>query len=80
VGKPILYGTTREFLTHFGLNSLTDLPSMEEFGEILSSMASAPEGTPAFEEGNGRDAGNGDDEVGEDDEDEAEREDDGDDS
>ncbi len=25
LGRPILYGTTREFLQHFGLNSLSDL-------------------------------------------------------
>ncbi len=41
VGKPILYGTTREFLTHFGLNSLEDLPSVEEFGE-LAGLDPAP--------------------------------------
>ncbi len=40
VGKPILYGTTREFLTHFGLNSLEDLPSFEEF-ERLAGIAPA---------------------------------------
>jgi segregation and condensation protein B len=32
VGRPILYGTTFEFLRAFGLNSLADLPSAEEFG------------------------------------------------
>lgn len=30
-GRPILYGTTEKFLTYFGLNSLTDLPPLEEF-------------------------------------------------
>ena len=30
VGRPILYGTTRRFLEHFGLKSLKDLPKMEE--------------------------------------------------
>ncbi len=30
VGRPLLYGTTREFLDHFGLKSLGDLPSLEE--------------------------------------------------
>jgi segregation and condensation protein B len=33
VGKPFLYATTREFLVHFGLNSLRDLPPLEEFEE-----------------------------------------------
>jgi segregation and condensation protein B len=28
-GRPILYNTTPEFLQHFGLNSLTELPSLE---------------------------------------------------
>ena len=35
VGKPFLYGTTRAFLLHFGLNSLDDLPAMSEFEEML---------------------------------------------
>lgn len=29
-GKPILYGTTEEFLKHFGLESLKSLPSLEQ--------------------------------------------------
>ncbi len=28
-GRPILYGTTPEFLQHFGLKSLTDLPTLD---------------------------------------------------
>lgn len=32
-GKPILYGTTREFLEYFGLNQLADLPPLEETRE-----------------------------------------------
>lgn len=35
VGRPILYGTTREFLLHFGLKDLSDLPRIEEFAEVL---------------------------------------------
>ncbi|MFC1667368.1 SMC-Scp complex subunit ScpB [Candidatus Omnitrophota bacterium] len=31
VGRPILYGTTSEFLQYFGLSSLEDLPNLEEF-------------------------------------------------
>lgn len=34
-GRPLLYGTTQEFLTHFGLNDLDDLPRMEELEMIL---------------------------------------------
>jgi segregation and condensation protein B len=55
VGHPLLYGTSRRFLIHFGLNRLGDLPSMEEFGElaglgadeaveIARSTAAAPAG------------------------------------
>jgi segregation and condensation protein B len=29
-GRPILYSTTYEFLQHFGLNSLTELPPLEQ--------------------------------------------------
>ena len=32
-GRPILYGTTRLFLEHFGLNTLRDLPILDEFSE-----------------------------------------------
>lgn len=32
-GRPILYGTTRLFLEHFGLNTLKDLPLLNEFNE-----------------------------------------------
>ena len=28
-GRPILYGTTPEFLQHFGLNALSELPSLD---------------------------------------------------
>lgn len=35
VGSPFLYRTTRDFLMHFGLNALQDLPRLEEFAEIL---------------------------------------------
>jgi len=30
VGRPLLYGTTLEFLKHFGLSHLSELPSIEE--------------------------------------------------
>jgi len=38
VGKPFLYGTTKEFLVHFGLNSLRDLPPLEEFEETFGAV------------------------------------------
>ena len=30
IGRPMLYGTTRRFLTVFGLKSLSDLPKLKE--------------------------------------------------
>lgn len=39
VGKPFLYGTTKEFLVHFGLNTLKDLPPLEEFEETFGATA-----------------------------------------
>jgi segregation and condensation protein B len=35
VGRPFLYGTTREFLERFGLNDLSDLPKVEDVSELL---------------------------------------------
>jgi segregation and condensation protein B len=35
VGRPMLYGTTKQFLLHFGLKDLEDLPKIEEFAEVL---------------------------------------------
>lgn len=33
-GKPLVYGTSREFLKYFGLTKISDLPKMEEIEEI----------------------------------------------
>jgi segregation and condensation protein B len=38
VGTPLLYGTSKQFLVHFGLNSLNDLPSMEEFDAFVGTL------------------------------------------
>ena len=34
-GNPLLYGTTKEFLEYFGLNSLDALPKLKEIDELL---------------------------------------------
>ncbi len=31
LGRPLLYGTTKEFLQYFGLKDLTELPTIKEF-------------------------------------------------
>jgi segregation and condensation protein B len=35
VGRPMQYGTSKEFLIHFGLRDLTDLPSIEDFEDLV---------------------------------------------
>ncbi len=35
LGRPLLYGTTTEFLSYFGLGSINDLPKMEELEELM---------------------------------------------
>jgi segregation and condensation protein B len=36
-GRPILYGTTGQFLHYFGLGSLDDLPALEEEEQIIEN-------------------------------------------
>ncbi len=45
VGNPLLYGTTKQFLVHFGLDRLEDLPSIEEFDNLLGTLNA---GQPRF--------------------------------
>ena len=33
-GRPLIYGTSREFMEFFGLKDLSDLPSLKEFSEL----------------------------------------------
>lgn len=35
VGRPFMYGTTRDFLERFGLNDISDLPKVEDMSELL---------------------------------------------
>lgn len=44
IGRPILYKTTREFLVQFGLNDVSELPSLKEFEEL--SRAALGEDAP----------------------------------
>src|SRR5271157_957824 len=39
IGRPILYKTTKEFLLRFGLNDVSELPSMEEFEKLGEPQA-----------------------------------------
>jgi len=52
IGRPILYKTTKEFLMRFGLKDVNELPSMEEFEELVaesfgSELIPAEEAAPA---------------------------------
>ncbi len=49
VGNPLLYGTSKHFLIHFGLNSLSDLPSIEEFDQFLGVLEQVEQGTGELE-------------------------------
>lgn len=46
LGRPLLYGTTAEFLKHFGLSHLSELPSLEELTPPESAATEAPPELP----------------------------------
>jgi segregation and condensation protein B len=39
VGRPMMYGTSKEFLMQFGLKDLGELPSMEDFQDLAGGEA-----------------------------------------
>ena len=47
VGRPFMYGTTREFLERFGLNDISDLPKVDELSDALGFELPAALGEPA---------------------------------
>ncbi|HEY0006188.1 MAG TPA: SMC-Scp complex subunit ScpB [Pyrinomonadaceae bacterium] len=38
IGRPMMYGTSKEFLLQFGLKDLTELPSIEDFEDLASGV------------------------------------------
>ncbi|HEX8142655.1 MAG TPA: SMC-Scp complex subunit ScpB [Pyrinomonadaceae bacterium] len=38
IGRPMMYGTSKEFLLQFGLKDLTELPSIEDFEDLAGGM------------------------------------------
>ena len=46
VGRPFMYGTTREFLERFGLNDIIDLPKVEDMSELMGFDIPLGEPTP----------------------------------
>ncbi len=72
IGRPYLYGTTQEFLNHFGFRSLEELPRREELPVVLREAPPLEEDEPVepgeveageLSEG-GRDAEEEEDELG----------------
>jgi segregation and condensation protein B len=59
IGRPILYKTTKEFLLRFGLNDVSELPSMEEFEKLVAESfdSELPLDTTSAASGPGPDAG-----------------------
>src|SRR4051812_5326316 len=56
VGSPFLYRTTKEFLVHFGLNDVRDMPRLEEFGDLIGEsineeLVAAIDSAPQTSEG-----------------------------
>jgi len=41
-GRPLMYGTTDDFLKHFGLNNLADLPTLSEIDEYSAMGSELP--------------------------------------
>lgn len=46
LGRPILYGTTENFLAHFGLTTLEDLPALPEIPTEKPAEDLYPDGVP----------------------------------
>lgn len=66
VGRPLMYGTTQEFLRHFGLRSLEDMPPLDGFApaeDAPPSEAPADAAAAAPAEGLAGDAGQGEGSV-----------------
>lgn len=42
-GRPMMYGTTRDFLQYFGLPDLSALPTLKELSEIPTEVEMSPE-------------------------------------
>jgi segregation and condensation protein B len=69
VGRPLMYGTTREFLLRFGLKDLRDLPQLKDMAEVFGDEAAQafevldalP--SPPVRETSGADGGAGDEDA-----------------
>ena len=69
LGRPLLYATTGEFLKYFNLNSLDDLPRMEEIEELLAADEPDVQESLGLEEGKKEAAQDSSDDLENDDDD-----------
>src|SRR5205814_9164508 len=68
VGRPMLYGTTKEFLDFFSLGDLRELPTLREYSELTAEsrkvmsdrLGLAPDGGDGAGDGGAGDGGAGD--------------------
>ena len=70
VGKPLLYGTTTEFLRYFGLRDIKDLPGADELASMFDGTemeTSSPDqlrfDEPSTDADSGDDSGGGDEKT-----------------
>ena len=52
LGRPLLYGTTQEFLRHFGLSHLSELPVIESAKDVLPNQQETVQELPFDEKEN----------------------------
>jgi len=52
-GRPMMYGTTRQFLEYFGLASLSGLPTLKEFSEVADAASEGEVLLDSIVNGNG---------------------------
>ncbi len=52
LGKPLLYGTTQDFLKHFGLVHISELPLIEDMPKDVQQPNNKPESELPFDGGN----------------------------
>jgi segregation and condensation protein B len=64
-GRPILYGTTHEFLELFGLKNLKDLPTLREIKDMVETAEEGP-GSPEEGSAEGMEGAQGEEAVEED--------------
>jgi segregation and condensation protein B len=51
IGRPILYRTSKEFLMHFGLSDVEELPSLKEFEALARQALGSEQGIAPLEPG-----------------------------